>query len=181
MGFVKPWPDLERGELTLLFYPGESPPGPKSLPRHRTTGTKDRENHEELCLLGAPLLPSDNPEGKSSSLSSVMKDRTRGRRSILRHSRLNEHSFPRTISTHRVMASTCQRCTPALLARSKPRGGLTPLLWLNTLLDPYSTEERPQVPQSQPGSHTYPYIFSSILACFQKKTRLSCWFYIRPH
>lgn len=58
-----------------------------------------------LCLLGAPLLLLDNPEGKSSSRSSVMKDRTRGRRTSLGHSGLSQHPFPRTISTHWVMAN----------------------------------------------------------------------------
>lgn len=50
MGFVKPWPDLEGGGDSSLFYPGESAPGPKSLPCHRTIGTKDREHHELVFI-----------------------------------------------------------------------------------------------------------------------------------
>lgn len=127
--------------LSSLFNPGRSAPWAKSLPCHRKTSTKDGDHHEDLYLLGAPMLPSDVPEGKSLAWW------WRGRRTSLRHSRLSEHPLPRTT----VHGWCCQGCTKALLSRSKPREGLTPLLSLNTLLDPHSTEGRPQVPQSQPG------------------------------
>lgn len=51
--------------LSSLFNPGRSAPWAKSLPCHRKTSTKDGDHHEDLYLLGAPMLPSDVPEGKS--------------------------------------------------------------------------------------------------------------------
>lgn len=174
VSFIKPWPGVEVGghtRLSLLCNPGKSAPSPKSLPCHRTTSTKDGDHHEDLYLLGAPILPSDVPEGKSLAW-------------WWRTPQEEEGPARDTADLVNILSPgllchvwCCQGCTKALLSRSKPREGLTPLLWLNTLLDPHSRERRPQVPQSQPGSYTYPCLSQVSWPTFKRKPD-SFWFHI---
>lgn len=96
------------GQGNFLHYPGESAPGPRSLPGHRTMCTKDEEQLNSWVHLCFPQTTL------GSSLGWVIKKRTRGRWSSLRQYGFREHPLLRTeVSTLKEE-----------LSRPKPQEGL---------------------------------------------------------
>lgn len=145
-----------RGQGDSLHYPGESAPGPRSLPGHRTTCTKDEEH---LNSWVHPCFPQTT---LGSSLSWAIKKRIRGGWSSSRQCGFREHPLLRTeVSTLKEGPVIKTQNT----GRTWPGGSGWTHCWI-----PADTEERPQVWEHQPGPHTVFHDFSPISwPVFQRK------------